>query len=230
MTTSTSRGGSGPVTASTASRCPGRNASNPNSSCSAPTGSVARATGSGGGGPSPGRATLSTVTDTGRATIPPPPEGIGALRRFAAKSLQARERERVLERVLRLRRGRAGQRVVAREAGVAVRVPGALDRLVDARQGEIGERVAAQLLRDLGLRAAVGDHLLAGGHVDAVVAGVADGRGGDPHVDLERTRVAQHLHDLAGRVGAPARVGGPHHPLAAPPPPQRGEPPPPATP
>src|SRR5215218_3799209 len=71
MTTSTSRSASA---APTASAWPGRKAGKPNSSCSAPTGSVARATGSGGGGPRPGRASVEAAS-MGRRTLPPAPEG-----------------------------------------------------------------------------------------------------------------------------------------------------------
>ena len=74
MTTSTSRGGWGPVTAATASRWPGRNAGKPKTSRSAPSGSPARANGRGGSGPRPGSdgATSGSVTsgaDIGRTTI-----------------------------------------------------------------------------------------------------------------------------------------------------------------
>ena len=67
---------------------------------------------------------------------------------------------------------------------------------------------------DLRHRAAVGDHLLARRHVDAVVAGMADRRRRDAHVHLARARVAQHLHDLAGRVAAHDRVVDDDEPLA----------------
>src|SRR3712207_8019891 len=49
----------------------------------------------------------------------------------------------------------------SREAGVAVGVARAADRLVDARHRQVGERVGPELGGDLGLRAPVGDHLLA---------------------------------------------------------------------
>ena len=82
----------------------------------------------------------------------------------------------------------------------------AADRLVDALEREVGERVALQVLGDLLDRAPVGDHLLRRRHVDAVVAGVADRRRGDAHVHLGRAGVAQHLHDLARGVAAHDRV------------------------
>ena len=91
----------------------------------------------------------------------------------------------------------------------------AADGLVDAGQREVAQRVAAELGGDLLDRAPVGDHLLARGHVDAVVARVLDRRRGDPHVDLARARVAQHLHDLARRVAAHDRVVDDDEPLAA---------------
>ena len=87
--------------------------------------------------------------------------------------------------------------------------------LVDPGQRQVGQRVGAQLGGDLARRAPVGDHLLARRHVDAVVAGMADRRRGDPHVDLGRARVAQHLHDLARRVAAHDRVVDDHEPPAA---------------
>ena len=87
-----------------------------------------------------------------------------------------------------------------------MRLARAADRLVDALERQVGQRVGAQLGGDLGLRAAVGDHLLARRHVDPVVAGVADRRRGDAHVHLARARVAQHLHDLARGVAAHDRV------------------------
>ena len=74
----------------------------------------------------------------------------------------------------------------------------AADGLVDARQRQVGQRVGAQLGGDLVHGAPVGDHLLARGHVDAVVAGVLDRRGGDAHVHLGRAR----------RRAASARSGG----------------------
>ena len=110
---------------------------------------------------------------------------------------------------------RPGERVLAREAGVAVASRVAADGLVDAGEREVRERVGAELGGDLLDRAAVGDHLLARGHVDAVVARVLDRRRGDPHVDLARARVAQHLHDLARRVAAHDRVVDDDEALAA---------------
>ena len=80
------------------------------------------------------------------------------------------------------------------------------DRLVDALQREVGEAVGAELVGDLLDRALVGDHLLAGRHVDPVVAGVADRRRRDPQVDLLGAGVAQDADDLPGRVAAHDRV------------------------
>src|SRR4051812_5208723 len=87
-----------------------------------------------------------------------------------------------------------------------MRVARLADRLVDAVERQIRERVAAQLLGDLLDGAPVGDHLLARRHVDAVVARVLDRRRRDPHVDLLRAGVAEHLDDLARRVAADDRV------------------------
>src|SRR6478672_5982346 len=133
MTTSTSRPASA---ASTASRCPRRNASKPNSSASAPAGSVARATGSGGAGPSPGRDIASgRAIGTGEATAATRRHG----RAVAELShLRVDYGERVLERVLALRR-RLGvrQRIVAGEAGVAVLAALPLDRGVHAVERQV---------------------------------------------------------------------------------------------
>ena len=98
------------------------------------------------------------------------------------------------------------ERVVAREARVAVRLARGADGLVDALDRQVGERVRLELLGDLVDRPLVGDHLLARRHVDAVVAGVPDRRRGDAEVDLGRARVAKHPDDLAGRVAADDRV------------------------
>src|SRR4051794_38686456 len=159
MTTSTSRAARA---ASTASRWPGRNDANPNSSCSAPSASRARATGSGGGGPSPGSVSMSMAVDTGRRPY-----------RRGRRGLRDCDGQRVLERVLALPGGGAGEWVLAGEAGVAVALARAADRLVDAVERQVRERVGAQLGGDLGLGALVRDHLLARRHVDAVVAGMA---------------------------------------------------------
>ena len=105
------------------------------------------------------------------------------------------------------------ERVVAGEAGVAVRLAGR--RPPRRRRPARGrQRVAAQLARDLVDVAPVRDHLLARGHVDAVVAGVLDRRRGDAQVDLARAGVAQHLDDLARRVAAHDRVVDDDQPLA----------------
>ncbi len=88
------------------------------------------------------------------------------------------------------------------------------DRLVDALHREVGERVGAELVGDLLDRPFVGDHLLAGRHVDPVVAGVADRRRRDPQVHLARPGVAQHADDLPRRVAAHDRVVDDDDPLA----------------
>ena len=68
------------------------------------------------------------------------------------------------------------------------------------------QRVGPQLGAYLAHGTLVGDHLLAGGHVDPVVAGVLDRRSRDPQVDLGGPGLAQHLHDLPGGVAAHDRV------------------------
>src|SRR5689334_24542974 len=126
MTTSTSRPASA---AATASCWPRRNAGKPNSSCSAPSGSVDRATGAGGSGPRPGRVRVSSVSATGTDDHT---SGPGGIRRGGTESSHLDERQRVLEGVLGLR-GRLGlrQRVLAGEAGVAVGLALAVDGGVD---------------------------------------------------------------------------------------------------
>ena len=133
--------------------------------------------------------------------------------RVGAQRLAAGTDGELLERELAVRRSVA-ERVAAGEAGVAVVLGGRADRLVDAVEREVGERVGAEVLGDLVDRPLVGDHLLARRHVDAVVAGVADRRRGDPQVDLLGAGVAQHPDDLAGRVAADDRVVDDDEPLA----------------
>src|SRR3954453_6130571 len=99
------------------------------------------------------------------------------LTRTATGKLDANDRK-LLQGVLPVRGLRALERVVAGEAGVAVRVAAGADRLVHAFERQVGERIRAHDLGDVFDRAPVGDHLLAGGHVDAVVAWVADRRRG----------------------------------------------------
>src|SRR5262249_45307960 len=99
--------------------------------------------------------------------------GTGDGRRLAADRLQGEFAVRLVG---------IAERVVAGETGVAVVRRGAPDRLVDAGHREVGERVGVELVGDLLDGAAVGDHLLAGRHVNAVVAGVADRRRRDPQV------------------------------------------------
>ena len=126
---------------------------------------------------------------------------------------EARRPPASFERELPVRRAGSGERVVAREAGVAVRLARGADRLVDPAERQVRERVAPELLRDLLLGPAVGDHLLRRRHVDAVVAGVPDRGSRDPHVDLGRAHAAQHLDDLPGGVAAHDRVVHHHEPL-----------------
>ena len=197
MTTSTSRPASA---ASTASRWPGPERREPEQLVQRPVGVRARARPApAGGGPRPGRReACPSAVDTDWRPYRRRPDAASACqaRRCAELSHSARcgdvsaraSGKRVLERVLALRRDRAGQRVLAGEAGVAVRLARAADRLVDAVERQVRQRVGAQLGGDLGLRAAVGDHLLARRHVDPVVAGMADRRRGDAHVHLAGAR------------------------------------------
>src|SRR3954453_23539615 len=142
MTTSASRPASA---ASAASRWPGRKSSKPKRSRSA-----------------------SRIE---RATLPRPAAArTGPCPLVAKSELDLRERER-LERELARGLLGPGQHVLTGEAGVAVRRAVGANRLVDPVEREVGQRVAAELLGDLRLRALVRDHLLARGHVHAVEAG-----------------------------------------------------------
>ena len=96
-----------------------------------------------------------------------------------------------------------------------MRVAVAADGLVDAGERQVARASRPRARRDLVDRAVVGDHLLARGHVDAVVARMLDRRRRDPHVDLARARVAEHLDDLARRVAAHDRVVDDDEALAA---------------
>ncbi len=120
-----------------------------------------------------------------------------------------------LERELAVGLFGPGQRVLTAEAGIAVIAARAADRLIDALEREVVQRVGAQLGADLRHRSAVGDHLLARGHVDPVVARMLDRRRRDPQVHLGGAGVAQHLHDLAGRVAPHDRVVDDDQALAA---------------
>src|SRR5262249_26502442 len=113
--------------------------------------------------------------------------------------LSANQRKLALERVLAPSVLRSRQRIVPAEARVEARVPwrGARRpaRTVDTPERKVVQRISPELLGDLLDRAAVGDHLLAGGHVDPVVTRMLDRRRRDPYVNLGRTRLAQHLDD-----------------------------------
>src|SRR5262249_8735414 len=90
--------------------------------------------------------------------------------------------------------------VLPGEAGVT-EVAGVVARgLEHAVEGEIAERIGAEVALDL-------LHLVAG--ADAVVARPLEGRRGDAHVPLARPRRPPHLHDLA--AGRPAHDGVVHH-------------------
>ena len=118
-----------------------------------------------------------------------------------------------LRRQLQLHEALRLERVDAREAGVAVAVVG-LQSPHHGIDREEGERVGADVLADLLDALLCGDQLLARRHVDAHVAGVGDRRAGDPHVDLGRAGVAQHLHEWARGGAAHDRVVDHHDPLA----------------
>src|SRR3954447_13699137 len=136
----------------------------------------------------------------------PLPEARTTTRNSATSRLACGNGCDALERELAVRLVGIAERIVAAEAGVAVVAGVAADRLVDARHREVGERVGLELVGDLLDRAVVGDHLLARGHVDAVVAGVANRRRRDPQVHLAGAGLAQHADDLPRRVAAHDRV------------------------
>src|SRR5438094_1209282 len=171
------------------------------------------------GDPLSGSTPCGSVAPRGATFSPPPPQPAATSTSPAASArrmlLHARERQLVLERELPGAVAVAAQRVLAREAGVTVRLARLADGLVDAGEREVVQRVAVQLGGDLLDRAPVGDHLLARRHVDAVVARVLDRRRRDAHVYLRRAGVAQHADDLARRVAAPDRVVDDDEPLAA---------------
>ena len=68
-----------------------------------------------------------------------------ALRRARGRRRLAADDGELFERELAVRGVGALERVVAREAGVAVGLAGGADRLVDAVEREVGERVAVEL-------------------------------------------------------------------------------------
>src|SRR4051794_9198546 len=136
----------------------------------------------------------------------PLPEARTTTRNSATSRLACGNGCDALERELAVRLVGIAERIVAAEAGVAVLAGVAVDRLVDARHREVGERVGLELVGDLLDRAVVGDHLLAGRHVDAVVAGVAGRRGPGPPGPLAGAGLAQHADDLARGVSPHDRV------------------------
>src|SRR5688572_14402928 len=87
-----------------------------------------------------------------------------------------------------------GDFVMAGPAGGAVVAWGVLEAGEHAFHREVGEAVDLEELADLLDGAVVGDELLAGGEVDAVEAGVADGGAGDPQVDLLGAGAADGAH------------------------------------
>ena len=120
-----------------------------------------------------------------------------------------------LERELAARVLGARRAGIAAEAGVAVRRRG--DRRPPRRRppatGSAASRRRARRATSSTVRpwAIISSRRR---HVDPVVAGVLDRRRGDPQVDLGGARVAQHLHDLPGRVAAHDRVVDDDQPLA----------------
>src|SRR4051812_16477620 len=103
----------------------------------------------------------------------------GCVLRFAsglAGSTGYWDDRQLFERELPVRALVVAERVLAREAGVAVLLARRSNGLIDALDRKVGERVRAHRGRDLLDAATVGDHLLARRHVDAVVAGMANRR------------------------------------------------------
>src|SRR5450432_3268232 len=109
-----------------------------------------------------------------------------------------------------------GDGIVAREAGVAEALaaelgggrglPLPLDRLIEARQRKVPERVGAHEAADLVDRVVGGDELLLRGRVDAVAARPDRGRRADAHVHLARAGRSDHVDDLARGRAAHDRV------------------------
>src|SRR5262252_689463 len=101
-----------------------------------------------------------------------------------------------------------GEASVTEVAGVVAR------GLEHAVEGEIAERIGAEVSLDLLHLVAGADELLARRRVDAVIARPLDRRRGDAHVHLARAGRPNHLDDLA--AGRPAHDGIVHddHALA----------------
>src|SRR5680860_223327 len=104
--------------------------------------------------------------------------------------------------------------VLAAETGGAKPVSRLRGRLDHGVLTDVAEAVRADARRDLVDAETGGDQLRPAGEVDAVETGPAHRRGGDPHVDLGGTCLAQHP-DL-GTLGVPAndRVVDDHQLLA----------------
>src|SRR5262245_64878412 len=104
--------------------------------------------------------------------------------------------------------------VLPGEAGVT-EVTGVVARgLEHAVEGEITERIGAEVPLDLLHLVAGADELLARRRVDAVIARPLDGRRGDAHVHLARAGRPHHLDDLAAGRSAHDGVVHDHHELA----------------
>src|SRR5262249_40503915 len=101
-----------------------------------------------------------------------------------------------------------GEARVTEVAGVVAR------GLQHAVEGEITERIGAEVPLDPPHLVAGADELLARRRVDAVIARPLDGRRGDAHVHLARAGRPHHLDDLA--AGRPAHDGIVHDDHALP--------------
>src|SRR5258708_12834588 len=97
------------------------------------------------------------------------------------------------------------------EAGVTEALGVAAGRLEHSLQGEIAERVGAEIAADLLDVVAGPDQLLARRRVDAVVARPLDRRPPDPHVDPPRAPPPPHPHPLSPPPPPPPLVF-PHPP------------------
>src|SRR5437867_2113892 len=105
---------------------------------------------------------------------------------------------------------------MAGEAGAAVVALGEAERLEQALDAQVAERVGADVLADAVDRHPGGDQLAPAGDVDPEVAGVDERRAVDADVDFARAAaLAQQADELTGGRAADDRVVDDDDPLTA---------------